>query len=183
MACYEVARLFNSCNGSALCKSCIVEVRSCCKRNFCTCRDRRNKSCSPVCRLAGTEEDSLVDNLAERFLHARLNLCPDVVLSVIEYCLRNRNDDSDLFCIDHLLVPCLLGCLLLSGVAVYEVGNRKRVKHRELRLLCCHVCELASHREDCGALDCALDDLLGSVFRDERLCASSVNASRIVKDL
>ena len=180
VASYEVAGVLNLCNHAVLSEDLVVEVVVCSESSDCTSSNGcRHESLSPVGRLASSEEDGCIDNLAEGFLHARLYFAPDVVLGVVKYCLRDGNDDGDLFCVDRLLVPCL-GCgLLLLSVSVYEVRDRKRVKDRELCLLRCHVCELAAHGKSRRLLDGALDDLLRTILRDEGLSVSSENSGCI----
>ena len=170
MAGHEEARLLDLGDHAALAHDDVVEVI----RAECDGRARsssgRHEACSPVSGLASAEEDGLVDDLAEGFLDTRTDLAPDVVVGVVKNCLRDRNDDSDLLSVEDLLVPLLLGGLLLLGVSVHEVRDRKSIKHGELGLLAGHVGQAGS-RLSHGALD----DLAGVLLRNEGLGASSVD--------
>ena len=136
---------------------------------------RRHQTLSPGCRLIGAEQDGRVNDLAEGLLDAGTDLAPDVIVSVVQHGLGDGHDDRDLLGDDGLLVPCLSGGLLLTGVAVHEVGDGQSVQNRETGLGCGHIGQTAAHGEDSGLSDGALDDFRSTVLGDQRLGAGSVN--------
>nr|DAG79914.1 MAG TPA: hypothetical protein [Caudoviricetes sp.] len=162
----EIAAFLDLGDHATLGKKVIINVRR--RRNDGTgLRASLKDAVAPRGGLVRAKQDSAVNDLAERLDQTRADFAPDVIVGVVKHCLRNGDDNSDLFGIDFLLVPLHLGGLLHAGIAVHEVGSGKHVQNVHRLGLAGHIGEAAAHLEDGASLGHTLNDLTGDRFRDK----------------